>query len=442
MKNGSPSPLDMAESLVAAGRSRGADEIQATVAEGSEFSTTVREGRIESLLEAGSRSVSVKVIVDKKVATASSSDLSKDTLERMVAETVDRAARMSADPCAGLPETAERAVDPESLDLFDPAIPDLPAETKISMARKTEALCLADSRIKKSYGASVGTFQGTVALANSRGFAGMYRRTSCSCGVSLQAGEGDNLIDEGWSDASHRLDRLLDPESIARLAVDRTVRLIGARKVETQNCPVVMEPSVASSYLGFLAQCVGGGSVYLRQSFLADRMGQPVGNGLVSVTDDGLIRGGPGTRPFDAEGVPARRTPILERGVLRNFLLDTYSGRKLGLSSTGNASGVNNFWMEAGSSSADEIIRSTKNGLYLTGTIGFGLVAVTGDISQGAFGIWIKDGELAFPVAEITLSGNLGTLLQNVEMVGDDPERKWSVSAPTVKIAEMSVGGK
>jgi PmbA protein len=442
VKNREREMLRLAEKWVQAGRKDGADEIQVTVSEGNEFTVDIREGEIEKLLEAGSTAVSLKVIVDHRTATASSSDLSDVTLNALVKNAVQRARLSSPDPYAGLPDFEKPEIISEELAVFDPLVLEMPPERKIALARETEAAALADSRIKKSFGASFGTYSGSVALANSRGFSGAYRKTACSCGVSLQAGDGDNLIDEGWTDSSPLLKNLDPPETTARTAVHRVTRLIGARRVESQNVPVVIEAPAASGFLGFLAQCVSGNNVYLRQTFLAERLGQTVADPRVTVTDDGRLPGRPGTRPFDAEGVPTRRTPVLENGVLKNFLLDTYAGRKLGMKSTGNASGTNNFILAPGTATAEEIIRSVKNGLFLTGTIGFGRVATTGDISQGAFGIWIENGELAFPVAEITFSSNLAEILTGIEMIADDANPKRSVSAPTVKVAEMTIGGK
>lgn len=442
MKNRSARWTGLVEKMVDIGRKKGADQIQVTITEGNEFSVEVREGSVEKLLEAGFSAFSVKVIADRRTAFASSSDLSEKTLVGLIDDAVRRAGMASPDPCTGLPDYVITDFDVGRLGIFDPEILELSPERKIETARKVETIGLADKRIKKSFGSSFGTYCGTVFLANSLGFAGSYRRTSCSCGVSLQAGEGNNLIDEGWVDTSPILKNLDSPEAIAEKAVHRVTRLIGARKVETQNVPVVIEAPAASGYLRFLAQCVGGSNVYLKQSFLADKIGQTVGDALLNVTDDGRMPGRPGTRPFDSEGVQTGRTTIIENGVLKNYLLDTYAARKLGMKSTGNASGPNNFMLAPGSVSPEEIIGSVRKGLFLTGTIGFGLSATTGDISQGAFGVWIENGELAYPVAEITLSGSLSGLLKNVEIIGNDLDPKRQVSAPTIKIAEMTVGGE
>jgi len=434
--------LHLAEDLVDFSRKNGATQAEVLVREGTEFSVDVREGEIEKLTEAGSKGLSLRVFVEGKMARASSSDLSKDTLQRLVTNAIERAKLSSADPLAGLPVKEALSVDLASLKISDPAVPAMSPEKKIAAARETEAICLGDKRVKKSFGAGFRTNTGALHLANSNGFSGSYNRTNCSSSVYLQAGEGANLFDEGWGDESPSLAGLETPEEIARKAINRVTRLIGGKKVDTQNVPVVLEPPMTSSLLSFFYNCINGNSVYLKQSFLAGKVGMKVGNDLVTIIDDGLIPGGIGTRPFDTEGVPVRKTVVMEKGVLRSYLTDTYAAKKLGMKSTGNASGPNNLYLAAGSSTPEEIIKSVDRGLFLTGTIGFGLVPTTGDISRGAFGLWIEKGEIAFPVSEITISGNLGQILQGIQMVGNDLKFKDSITGPTIKVAEMTVGGK
>lgn len=437
-----PKLLALAQELVAFGQKSGASQTEVLVRQGTEFSVDVREGDIEKLTEADSNSLILRVFVDGKMARASSSDLSAETLHRLIANAIERARLSSTDPLAGLPDKSDISVDIAALKIYDPALLDMPPEKKIAAARETEAICLADKRVKKSFGAGYRTNTGATLLANSNGFSGSYTRTSCSCSVYLQAGEGSNLYDEGWGDESPFLERLETPEEIARKALHRVTRLIGGRKVDTQNVPVVLEPPMTGSLLSFLFNCVNGNSIYLKQSFLAGKLGENVGNDLVTVIDDGTLPGGIGTKPFDAEGVPTQRTVVMEKGVLRSYLTDTYAARKLGMKSTGNASGANNLYLAAGTSTPEAIIRSVDKGLLLTGTIGFGLVPTTGDISRGAFGLWIENGEIAFPVSEITISGNLGQILRGIQMVGNDLKFKDSITGPTMKIAEMTVGGK
>jgi len=434
--------LKVAESLVDFGRKKGASEIEVTISDGSEFSLDVRQGEVERLVEAGSKGLNLRLFVEGKMARGSSSDLSKETLEKLVENAIERAKLSSADPMAGLPEKEAITADVDKLKMWDPAILEMSPEAKIAAAKKTEKLCLAEPKVKKCFGASYGTYTGERFLANSNGFSGSYRQTACSSGIYLQAGEEPNLFDEGWGDSSRVLANLESPEEIAAKAVHRVTRLIGARKVDTQNVPVVFESPMTAGLLAFLFSCVNGNSIYLKQSFLEGKTGEKIGSDLVTVVDDGLIPGAAGTKPFDGEGVPTRKTVVIENGILKSYLMDTYASKKLGQKSTGNGSGANNFYLAPGTSRPDEIIKSVDKGLFLTGTIGFGLVPTTGDISRGAFGIWIEKGELAYPVAEITISGNLGQLLNGIEMVGNDVKFKDSITGPTIRVAEMTVGGK
>jgi PmbA protein len=432
----------LSEELLAYGKSKGATEMEISISDGSEFSVDFREGKIERLVEAGQQRLALRVFVEGKVARASSSDLSKDTLTGLVENAIERAKIATADQYAGLPENETIEVETDALEIFDPKIVEMPPEKKINAARETEAICLKDKRIKKSYGASFSTTVGEVVLANSNGFSSSYKRTSCSCGVGLQTGEGENLFDEGWSDSSVNLHKLLPPEEIAKIAIQRATRLIGGRKVDTQIVPVVFEYPMTGSLLSFLYTCVSGRNIYLKQSFLAEKIGERIGVDLVTVIDDGLIPGAPGTKPFDSEGVAAGKTTVIESGVLKSYLVDTYAGRKLNMKSTGNASGANNLYLAPGKHTPKQIIKSVDKGLLLTGTIGFGLVPTTGDISRGAVGMWIENGEIAYPVAEITISGNLGQILNGIEMVGNDLEFRQSLAGPTIKVREMTIGGK
>lgn len=434
--------LKLAEELVTYGRKKGADQVEISINEGSGFSVDVLEGKIEKLVEAGSKALHVKVIKEQRVASASSSDFTKDTLHHLIDNAIKRAQVSSPDEFSALPEKEKTDVDIEKLNIFDPAILELSPENKIKTAKKIESICLADKRVKKSYGASFSTGVGTTSLANSNGFSECYKKTSCSSGVYLQSGEGDNLFDEGKYSSARNLKDLMAPEIIAEKAIHRVTRLISARKIETQKIPVVFEPGMTAGLLSFLFNCVNGNSIYMKQSFLCDKLGQKIGNDLITVIDDGLIPGALGTRPFDGEGVPTGKTTVIKKGILENYLLNTYAARKLKMKSTGNGSGANNLYLTAGKHTPQEIIKSVKKGLLLTGTMGQGLIPSTGDISRGAFGMMIENGKITYPVAEITVSGNLGEILKNVQMVGNDLKFDRSITGPTIKVSELTIGGK
>ena len=433
--------MELSEKLVEYGKKKGAHQIQVSASEGSEFSVDVREQKIERLTEAGSNGIRFKVIVDNKVAHASSSDFNEDTLHKMIDNAIIRAKLSGLDEFSGLPDKEEINISIEKLKLFDEKVIELSPKFKIDTAKKLEKIALADKRIKLSEGASFSTYSSTFYLANSNGFSKSYKGTSCGCGVYLQAGEGDHFFEDGWSESSRNVANLPDVESIAKTAINRVTRLIGARKVDTQKVPVITEPTMSARLLGFLASCISGRSIYMKQSYLVDKLNSKIGVDFLNVIDDPFLPGAPGSKPFDGEGVPTRKSTIVENGILKSYLLDTYSGKKLKMKSTGHASGTNNFYIAPGKFSPDEIIKSVDKGLLLTKTMGQGTNATTGDISTGAFGLWIEKGQIVFPVAEITISGNLGQMLNEIEMIGNDLDYRRATSAPTMKFKEMTVSG-
>lgn len=437
---------DLAADLIAYGRRRGADQMEVSVSEGREFEAGVRRGRIETLVEAGSRVMGLRLIKDSRTAFAGASDLDPEGLRRLVRNAVRRAELAEPDANAGLAPLSPERVEAAALDLYDPAVPALEPAAKIRLALRTERLALADKRITNSYGASFVTHVASSVLANSNGFLGEYRRTYCSLSVGLQAGGTDDRVEDFWFSAKRRVADLASPEEVARTAVARTVRQLRPRKISTRNVPVIFEPLQTGWLIGFLFGCVSGVSVYQGTSYLAGKLGERIGSDLVDVIDDGTLPGALGSRPFDSDGLPARRTTVIEKGVLKGFLCNTYAARRLKLTSTGNADGSgvgpNNFYLEKGAVSAEEIVRSTKRGLLLIRTLGHGLNTANGDISRGAFGLWIEDGEIAYPVSEVTISGNLDGVLRGIEQVGTDLDFTSSVVGPTIKVAEMTVAGR
>jgi PmbA protein len=438
--------LGLAERIVSLGKECGADEVEATVSDGREFSVDVRQGQIENLVEAGSRFLGFRVIKDQKTAHATSSDLQDETVQRLIRNAVIRAALGSRDECAGLPLISSDKVDIPSLRLFDPEVPKLEAAPKIRLALETERIALEDKRITNSHGASFITNEVTTVLAGSNGFLGSYDQTFCSLSVGLQAGETDDRVEDYWVSVDRFFKNLEPPETVAKKAVERTVRQLHPRKIRTQTVPVIFEPGMTDWLVGFLFACVSAVAVYQKTTFLAGRLGERIGNENITIMDDGLMPGRLGSRPFDSEGVPCGKTTVFEQGVLRRYLCNTYAGRKLKLATTGNSDGTgigpNNFYLLPGNASPQEIIASTERGLVLTRTIGHGLNPVTGDISRGAFGLWVEGGEIAYPVSEVTIAGNLEQILNQVEMVGNDLDFRSPVCGPTIKIGALTVAGE
>ncbi len=437
---------ELVEDLVNFGKSHGADEIEVSILDGYEFNVDVRFGSIENLVEAGSRALVMRVIKDKKTAFASSSDLSKETLKHLVKNAIKRATFANPDEFSGLPSLSSRKIDIPSLSLFDPEIPHLNSKEKIGLALKAEKIALADKRITNTHGASFETREIKTVLGNSNGFLQEYNQTVCGLSLGLQAGETDNRVEDYWFSMKRNYSELEPPEEVAKKAVKRTVRQLNPRKIKTQKVPVIFEPMMTSWLMGFLFACVSGISIYQKTSFLVDKLGERIGHRSVNVIDHGLLPRMLGSRPFDAEGVPCRKTPVIENGILKNYLCNSYAARKLKLKSTGNSTGTGvsptNFYLEARETPPDKIISSLEKGLILIRTLGHGLNPVTGDISRGAFGLWVEKGEIAYPVSEITISGNLGEILNNIETIGNDLDFQSPISGPTIKIRELTVAGK
>lgn len=430
----------------------GATAAECTMVEGQEFSANVRMGEVESLKEAGSRAAGLRVLIGRRSGSAYTSDVSAAGIEKLVDAAVALARITSEDPFAGLPEPEELGSLDGNLDLYYDDVARLSAEEKIALARRCERAALdADSRIVNSEGGAFDSVWSRRTLANSRGFQGEYLRSSCSLYAVPVARSGGEMERDYWYAISRSLAALDCPEEVGRRAAESALRRLGAVKIATRRAPVVFEPRAARTLLENLFEAVNGDSVYRHASFLAGRLGEAVAAPQVTVIDDGTMRGGFGTSPFDGEGTPTRRTVVIENGVLHSYLTNTYTARKLGLRTTGNASrglagnpgiGPGNFYLQPGAHAPEEILASVEDGFYVTELMGFGVNLVTGDYSRGAAGMWIRNGELAFPVHEVTIAGNLNQMLQDIEMIGSDLEFRGAVACPTLKIRGMTVGGR
>lgn len=443
--------LDLVQRAVKMALDLGATDAECTASEGDEFSVSVRMREVEELKEAGSRAAGLRVLIGQRVGSSYTSDLSEEGIRAMVRAAVEIAGISGEDPFAGLPDGGELGGIEGDLGLYSGDVAGLETSYKIGRAAAAEEAALsADTRITNSDGGSFGSYRGGRYFANSRGFARGYRTTSCSLSAVAVATEGEAMERDYWSSSARAAGGLEAPELIGRTAAMRAVRRLGSRKVATQKAPVVFEARVARSLVGHLFEAVEGGAVYRKASFLAGRLGEVVAGENVTIVDDGTMPGLFGTSPFDDEGVPSRRTVVIERGVLKSYLLNSYTGRKLGMRTTGNASrgvtgnagvGHGNLYLEAGVGSAADLIRGVKRGLYVTELIGSGVNEVTGDYSRGAVGLWIEGGELAYSVSEITIAGNLRDMLKDVAAVGGDLEFRGSVASPTVAIGEMTISG-
>jgi PmbA protein len=441
----------LAADLLGQAMRSGATEADIIIADGDTFSVQVRLGAVDRLTKAREKQLGLRVFVGKRSASTSTSDFSKESLDQLVTQSCTLAKAVVEDPLSGLPKAAQMASERPDLDLYDPI--KLETDYQIDLAQRGEAAAMAaDSRVTNSEGAEFDSSSGRVVLGNTHGFIGEYRSSSFSLSVTPVATDQrtGTMQRDSWYGVQRKFSKLESPEAIGAEAARRTLRRLGARKVATQRVPVVFDQDTAGGLLGTLCSAVSGYAVYKRASFLIDHLGKSIAPECVTVYDDGRMVGGLGSRPFDGEGLPTRKTTVVDRGVLTSYLLDTYSAKKLGLHSTGNASrsvgenpsvGPTNLYFVPGTKTAEEIIATVRRGLYVTELIGFGINMVTGDYSRGACGFWIENGELAYPVEEITIASTLQQMFAGIELVGSDLVFRGRIASPTVKIVEMMVAG-
>ncbi len=396
----------LAQDIVQQAVARGATVAECVIREGDEFSTLVRLGQVETLKESGSKAIGLRVFSGQRSASTHSSDFSRSGLDRMLNSAVELAKITSEDPFAGIPAQEQLGSLPGNLDLYSPDVYSLPGAER------------------------------------------MYCSVSA---VPIAQDEKGGMQRDYWYSVARSLGRLESPEHVGQVAAQRTLRRLGARKVKTQHVPVIFDPLVATSILEHIFEGVNGDSVYRGASFLAGKLGQKIAASGVTVIDDGTIVGGFGTSPFDGEGVPSRRTVVIENGVLTSYLLNSYTAKKLGLTTTANASrglagtpgiGPGNYFLQPGPRTPQQVIADVKEGLYVTEFLGMGVNLVTGDYSRGASGLWISGGELTYPVEEITVAGNLKDMFLNISEVASDLEFRGAVASPTLRIDGLTVGGE
>jgi PmbA protein len=421
---------------------------------GAELSAKIRKGEPELVEEAGTRSAGLRVIKDKRVASTSTSDLTESGIDRFVSDAVELVGLSQEDPFAG-PADPKLLCDPSrapALDLYDPAGGAVDAARAIALAREGEAAAFAfDPRITNSEGSTFGRTAGGSAIVLSSGFRATTKGSYQSLSVVPVAADegGKNRRGYHWTARRH-LAELDAPAEVGREAARRTLRKLGARTVASCEVPVVFDPDAARAILGMLAGCVMGSAIWRKSSYLVGREGTRVASDLVTVVDDPLIARAPGSRPYDGEGLASRKNLVVEKGILRTYLCDSYSARKLGRESTASASrgggagvgpSTSNFVLQPGTDSNEAIVKATPRGLYVTEMMGFGFNAVTGDFSRGAAGFWIEGGELAYPVSELTISLNVDDLWQRLDAVGSDLDLRTATAAPTLRVAKMTVAG-
>ena len=446
--------LSLADDVVQRALRAGADEADAILSAGTEFEVTVRQGEIDRLIEAGSKALGLRVYVGGRPAVRYTSDFTSPAdLEMFARDTVELAAITDPDPAGGLPDPEEWAQRfGGDLRLYDPSMSGVPNDEKIEAARRCEEAAFAfDPRVTNSDGATCSTGEVMTVLVNSKGFAGAYAATSAALQIEVMADDADGKKrNDYWLSVDCFFRDLESPERVGREAAERAVAQLGPRKPQTRKVPVVWENRLAQRLASLIARAASGEALYRRQTFLMDLEGEQMASALVSIVDAPLLPGRMGSRPFDGEGVTSRRNQLVEDGIFRSFLFDTYTARKIGRRTTGSASrgiagrpgvGTTNLIFEPGDSSYEDVIASVDEGLLLTVLMGMGTNLTTGDFSQGAAGYWIEKGKIAYPVTEINVSGNLREMLKDIDMVGNDLFVRGPAASPTVRMSKLMVSG-
>lgn len=442
----------LAKKIVQKALKRGAKEAEAYIEVGRNADARVRDGEIEDLTQATSKGVGLRVFVKNRVGFVSSSDFSPAALDRIVERAIELAEVSAPNPFNGLPSKKTHGKPTDVGALFDEKVASLPADWKIKAALEMEKVIRSvDPRIKTVETCAAGESVSEVYFASSGGLQGSYAGTTVYLYAAPVASEGDQLQTAYWYDGRRFLEDLGTPESVGRRAAERSLRVLGAKKVKSQKCPVVFDPYMTAAFISNVAEAASGDDVFRKSSFLASQLGKRVAPAHVNLVDDGVFRRGINTAPFDGEGVPTRRTPIINAGVLEGFLYDEFTARKAKTRSTGSASrtyrnlpsiGTTNLMLEPGTRTPEEIIREIPNGLYVTSMLGHGANTVTGDYSRGANGLWIENGELTRPVQEITVGGNLNDMLRDMDAVGNDLTFHASTAAPTIRFRELTISGE
>ena len=423
-------------------RARGASQAEAAVSQDTGLSVGVRLGEVETLEHQRDRSLGLTVYFGQRKGSASTADFSLDAVRATVAKACSIARFTAEDGSAGLADTALMARSPPDLDLSHPW--NVSADRAIEIAKASEAAALGfDSRINNSEGASVSTHQGLHVYGNTHGFVGGYPTTSHTLSCVVLAGSGEDMQRDYWYTSSRDWRELQDAESVGRESAQRTIARLGPRKISTRRAPVLFVPELARGLIGHFVAAIRGSSQYRQSSFLLNSAGQQVFPSGFSIAERPHIPKAMGSAPFDDEGVATHDRELIADGVLMGYLLSSYSARKLGLQTTGNAGGSHNLIVAptlAGGLPA--LLSRLGTGLLLTELMGQGVNTVTGDYSRGAAGFWVENGAIQYPVAEITIAGNLRSMFTGIAAAGDDIDARGGVRVGSILLQEMTIAGQ
>ncbi len=438
---------DLVDAALQHARKLGATDAAAEASEGCGLSVSVRKGELENVERNRDKGLSVTVYCGQKRGNASTSDFSMAAIEQTVQAAYDIARFTAEDPMAGLPDEADIAPESEraaDLDMFHPWA--VSSEQAAQIALKCEAAAFkTDKRIRNSEGAGVSAQQSHFFSAHTHGFRGGYASSRHSMSVSPIAGTGDAMQRDAWYSSMLSAEEIASPQKVGRYAAERALSRLGARKISTRSCPVLFESPLAAGLLGAFVQAISGGALYRKSSFLLDSLGKQVLPRHVDIHEDPFIKRGKGSSPFDDEGVRVGARQVVEGGRVQGYFLSSYTARKLGMRTTGNAGGSHNLTFTSRltrpGDDLDAMIRKLGRGLFVTELMGQGVNYVTGDYSRGASGFWVENGRIAYPVQEITIAGNMRNMLKQIEAIGSDTYNYGAKTVGSILIGKMKVAG-
>ncbi|HJV28497.1 MAG TPA: metalloprotease PmbA [Aromatoleum sp.] len=431
---------DMAGNILDYARQRGATACETDVSEGFGHSATVRKGEVDTIEYNRDKGIGVTVYLGQQRGHASTSDFTRAALEATVDAALSIARFTAPDPCAGLADAALMARDCPDLDLYHPWRPSV--EDSIITARRCEEAAFAVSpKITNSEGASVSTQESHFVSANSAGFMGGYASSRHSVSCSVIAGEGDGMQREYWYDSRRDAAELMAADAVGQRAAERALARLGARKIKTCEAPVLFEAPLAVALIGNFVHATSGGSLYRKSSFLLDSLGQPVFSPIVNIAERPHVAKAFGSSPFDSDGVATQDRDVVVDGVLQGYFLSTYSARKLGMQTTGNAGGSHNLIVRSGDMDFAALIKHMDRGLVVTELLGHGVNYVTGDYSRGAAGFWVEKGKIKHPVEEITIAGNLRDMFRSIVAIGNDALPRGAKHCGSLLIERMKIAG-
>ncbi len=431
----------------------GTEQVSVSLAKSISFQVDVRENKIESLQESGSSGIHITISKNNRRSTVSSNDFREETLAPLIRSTLEALPYMGEDKFYTLPDPALQGRAPGDLEFLDPDYSKLSSGEKVKISLNLEALSLNTDQRLKTDQSFYSDSKSYVVHADSNCFLEGETKTLYSMGISMIADDIEPKSNErestnvgrkqtdGWYSAARFHKNLTSPEDIVEKARRRTLRKLGAVKPPSQEVPVVFSSEMAQSFLGKIASALMGENLFRKQSFLLNKLDESIANAKINLIDNPLLPGKLGSRHFDSEGVQAKPLVLIENGVLKNYMLSTYSANKLGMASNGHSGGISNLILKLGDYPEEELIASVKNGLYLTSMTGQGANIVTGDFSRGGQGIWIREGKLAEPVSEFTIAGTFAEMLNNLKMIGNEIDERSSILTPAFKIDKMMVSG-